>query len=87
MGGATFTDRVTTPAWANRPCWYIASGQDRAVSVALQRKIAIRLKADTTELKSSHMSLFSAPQPVANIMIETASAVGALAQHRGRSAA
>ena len=64
----TFSDKVATPAWADRPSWYIVSSQDRAVSVELQRELGRRINAHTVELVASHMSLLSLPQAVANII-------------------
>ena len=68
LGLSTFSDKVSTPAWADRPSWYIVSRDDRAVSVELQRALASQLKARTTELSSSHMSLLSLPRAVAEII-------------------
>ena len=65
---ATFSDKVGTPAWADRPSWYIVSNQDRAVSVELQRELGRRINAHTVELAASHMSLLSLPQAVANVI-------------------
>lgn len=64
----TFGDKISTPAWADRPSWYIVSSQDRAVSVELQRDLGRRINAQTVELVASHMSLLSLPQAVANII-------------------
>lgn len=49
----TFNDRIGHPAWRDRPNWYVVSSQDRAVSVDLQRALATRLQAHTTELPAS----------------------------------
>ena len=77
LGLATFGDKVTMAAWADRPSWYIVSGEDRAVSVELQREIVSRINARGVELKASHMSLLSMPQAVAEVIEAAASAVGA----------
>ena len=53
------------------------SGEDRAVSVALQRELAARLGARTLELKSGHMSLLSHPEAVADAIAEAVSVVRA----------
>ena len=74
LGAATFDDKVTQVAWADRPCWYVLSVDDRAVSPDLQRDLAIRLNAKTTELKTSHLSLLSDPDSVANVIIQAAAA-------------
>lgn len=75
LGLATFADKVSKAAWLDRPSWYVISTEDRAVSVELQRQLASRLKARTTALKASHMSLLSMPEAVAGVIIEAASAV------------
>ena len=75
LGKATFSDVVSEPAWASRPCWYVVSRQDRAVSVALQRDLARRMGARTVEVEASHMSLLSVPQAVADVIAEAAAQV------------
>lgn len=68
LGLATFTDKVTQAAWSDKPTFYVVSSQDRAVSVELQRQLALKMKAKTTELQTSHMSLLSAPAAVAEVI-------------------
>lgn len=68
LGTGTFEDRIGKAAWTDRPNWYVISGADRAVSVDLQRDLATRLKAQTTELAASHMSLLSQPEAVAEVI-------------------
>lgn len=78
LGASTFNDKVTQAAWTTRPNWYVLSTGDRAVSVALQRQLADRLKAHTTEVSASHMSLLSQPASVANVILDAVRAVGQL---------
>lgn len=77
LGLATFSDKVSNAAWADRPCWYVVSRDDRAVSVELQRALASRLNARITELTASHMSLLSLPHAVADIIREAVAEVSA----------
>lgn len=77
LGMQTFADKVTQTAWLGRPVWFVISGADRAVSVDLQRELAASLKAHTTELDSSHMSILSQPQAVAAVIAEAATYVAA----------
>lgn len=77
LGLATFGDKVTRPAWAERPSWYVVSTEDRAVSVELQRELAAKMKARTTELRASHVSLLSQPEAVADVILEAVAEVGA----------
>ena len=73
LGAGTFSDKVTRTAWSDRSNWYVVSTEDRAVSVELQRELAKKLKARTTELKASHMSLLSQPEAVASVILEAVS--------------
>jgi pimeloyl-ACP methyl ester carboxylesterase len=75
LGASTFGDKVTQAAWQTRPSWYVLSTEDRAVSVELQHELVARLKARTTELAASHMSLLSQPQAVADVILDAARAV------------
>ncbi len=77
LGLATFGDTVTRPAWADRPCWYVVSTEDRAVSVALQRDLVVQLKARGTEVQASHMSLLSRPAEVATVIGAAVAELGA----------
>jgi hypothetical protein len=55
----------------------VVSTRDRAVSVELQRALAARLQARTTELPASHMSLLSMPDAVAEVIAQAAAAISA----------
>ena len=70
LGLSTFNDTVTQAAWSDRPTYYVVSSEDRAVNVELQRELAVKIKAKTTELEASHMSLLSAPADVAEVIYE-----------------
>lgn len=74
LSKTTFGDKITEAAWEARPSWYIVSAEDRAVSVELQRSLAGRMKANTTELKASHMSLLSMPEAVAAVIVDAVNA-------------
>ncbi len=77
LGLATFADKVTATAWSSRPNWYVISGDDRAVSVELQRALAAKLKAKTTELQASHVALLSQPAAVAAVILDAVASVAA----------
>jgi pimeloyl-ACP methyl ester carboxylesterase len=74
LAKTTFGEKVGAAAWTARPNWYAVSSEDRAVSVELQRELAARMKAKTTELKASHMSLLSMPEAVADIILDAVAA-------------
>ena len=75
VNGWINADKVSKAAWANRRNWYVISTEDRAVSVELQRELAKKLNARTTELKASHMSLLSQPAAVASVILDAVSEV------------
>lgn len=75
LGLPTFNDKVTQTAWSDRPTFYVVSSEDRAVSVELQRQLAVKMKARTTELQASHMSLLSAPAAVAEVISDAVMSV------------
>ena len=72
LAKTTFGEKVTEAAWTARPNWHVVSNEDRAVSVELQRELAARMEAKTTELKASHMSLLSMPEAVADVILGAA---------------
>ncbi|RED33219.1 pimeloyl-ACP methyl ester carboxylesterase [Rhodopseudomonas thermotolerans] len=75
LPASTFGDRITEAAWATRPNWFIVSAADRVVSIELQRELAARLNARTTELNSSHLSILSQPRAVADVIVEAVDSV------------
>lgn len=75
LPASTFSEAVTQAAWETRPSWYIVSTQDRIVSVELERKLAESMKAKTTELDASHLSLLSMPDAVAAVIVDAVKAV------------
>ncbi|NKJ44290.1 alpha/beta hydrolase [Novosphingobium sp. SG720] len=77
LAASTFADKVDQAAWETRPCWYIVSAQDRIVSVALERELAVAMGAQTTELDAGHLSLLSQPAAVAGVILEAAAACAA----------
>ncbi|PPQ43037.1 alpha/beta hydrolase [Rhodopseudomonas palustris] len=66
----TFADKISKAAWETRPNWYIVSTNDRIVNVELERELAVRLNAKTTELKASHLSILSQPLAVADVILD-----------------
>src|SRR5260370_23747357 len=50
-----FTQRVDGTAWRPKPSWYIVAENDRTVQPELERFVAKRMGADTTEDASSHV--------------------------------
>jgi len=69
MARAVTTAKTTTAAWHDKPTWYAVSTEDRTINPDLQRFMAHRMGAQTIELASSHVSLLSHPQEVADLIL------------------
>ncbi len=67
-----FASRTTHAAWRNKPTWYAVSTNDRTTSPELERFLAQRMKAKTIEIASSHLSMLSHPDQIANLILEAA---------------
>jgi pimeloyl-ACP methyl ester carboxylesterase len=68
------------PAWRTIPSWYVVARNDRVIKPELQRFMAQRMGARTSELDSSHVAYISHPTEVAHLIEEAASSVaGAVA--------
>ncbi len=67
-----FASRTTQAAWKNKPSYYAVSQDDRTTSPELERFVAKRMGAKTIELASSHVSMISHPDEIANLILEAA---------------
>ncbi|HEY0946138.1 MAG TPA: alpha/beta hydrolase [Opitutaceae bacterium] len=67
-----FAARTTQAAWRTKPTWYAVSTRDRTTAPELQRFLAKRMRAKTIELESSHVSLLSHPQEIADLILVAA---------------
>ncbi|USI72846.1 alpha/beta fold hydrolase [Sphingomonas morindae] len=77
LAASTFGDKVTRVAWRTVPSWYIVSGNDRVISPQMERDLAAQMKARTTVLASSHVSLLSHPVEVARVIAEAVASIAA----------
>ncbi|WP_342249103.1 alpha/beta fold hydrolase [Sphingomonas sp. OTU376] len=75
LAASTFGDKVTTPAWRTVPSWYVVSANDRVINPQMERDLAAAMKAKTTVLQSSHVSLLSHPQEVAAVIEDAVATV------------
>ena len=73
--GAIFGQSVATAAWKTIPSWYIVATQDQTLSPEMERFLAQRMGATTTELKSSHVPFISQPEAVVQVIKKAAKAV------------
>jgi pimeloyl-ACP methyl ester carboxylesterase len=69
---AVFDQSVESAAWKTIPSWYLVGQEDQAINPDLERFMAKRIGAKTTEIKASHVPFISHPREVANL-IEAAS--------------
>jgi pimeloyl-ACP methyl ester carboxylesterase len=69
---SAFGAKVTNVAWKTKPSWYIVSKLDGAIAPDEERFFAKRMKATTTELKASHVSMLSKPKDVAAVIMDAA---------------
>jgi len=76
MGKAITMAKTTVAAWQFKPTYYAVSTEDRTINPDLERFMAKRMHAQTIELKSSHVSLISQPQAVANLIMKAAHVPG-----------
>lgn len=72
--GTVLAQSVPAAAWRTIPSWYLVAQDDRAISPQLERFYARRMKAKTSEIKSSHLPFISHPQRVAALIVEAATA-------------
>ena len=71
-----FTDKSGPPAWKTKPSWYIVAKNDRAISPDLERFMAKRIKASTTEIGASHVVMMSHPTEVLKVILQAAEKSG-----------
>jgi pimeloyl-ACP methyl ester carboxylesterase len=57
------------PAWKQLPTWYQVSENDRLIPPDIQRLFAERMNATTISLNSSHASLLSHPDDIAELIL------------------
>jgi pimeloyl-ACP methyl ester carboxylesterase len=72
-----FNAKVGGTAWKSKPSWYIVAKNDRTVHPDMQRFVAKRMGATTTEVASSHVPMLSHPDVVINVIRAAAKAAQA----------
>ncbi|GAA3432755.1 alpha/beta fold hydrolase [Kutzneria kofuensis] len=64
-----FAGRVTAAAWRTKPSRYLVTTADRTTSPELQRFVAKRMNAVTSELPTGHLSFVVRPEAVARLIL------------------
>ncbi|OZI49515.1 alpha/beta fold hydrolase [Bordetella genomosp. 4] len=73
--GAAFDEPVTQAAWQTRPSWFVVSTHDHMIDPGQQLDMAKRIGAHVTKLQSSHVSMVSHPDAVAQVIGDAVKAV------------
>lgn len=68
-------EKMTSPAWRDKPSWFLVAGKDRMIAPAAQRSMAGRMGARIHALDVDHTPLASAPDAVVRVIVEAADAV------------
>lgn len=76
-GLEAFQGSVSEPAWRSKPSWYLVATEDKMISPAAQRAMAVRAGAEITEAPGSHAIYVSHPEAVASVIKQAAVAVPA----------
>jgi len=73
----SFTHKVTSPAWKNKPTSYMVASADRSINPQQERMMAKRAKAKTVEVNASHVAYMSHPKETAKLIEEAATSASA----------
>ena len=64
-----FVEKSGPPAWKQLPTWFQVSESDRIIYPGAERNFTERMNATTLSLKSSHASLVSHPDEIAELIL------------------
>lgn len=70
-GVEALSGSISTPAWKNKPSWYLIATDDRMIPPPAQQFMSKRAGSTVVEVKGSHSVYVSKPEEVA-ALIETA---------------
>jgi pimeloyl-ACP methyl ester carboxylesterase len=68
---------VTTPAWREKPSFYLVTKSDKMIPPPQQRQMARRAGSTVTEVEASHAVMISKPDVVASIIEQAAASTSA----------
>ena len=76
---ALFKEKLKdTPAWKNKPSWYIVAQNDDTINTDQERFMSKRMGAIIIEVASSHVPMLSQPDVVVSLIKKAAEASGVL---------
>jgi pimeloyl-ACP methyl ester carboxylesterase len=70
-----FVEKSGPPAWKQLPAWFQVSENDRIIPPAVEHMFAKQMNATTISLPSSHASLVSHPNEIAQLILNATKAV------------
>jgi pimeloyl-ACP methyl ester carboxylesterase len=70
-----FTEKSGPPAWKQIPSWFEVSEGDHIIPPDAQRNFAERMNATTISLNSSHASLVTHPDEIAELILNATKGV------------
>jgi pimeloyl-ACP methyl ester carboxylesterase len=77
INSVVFEQTVDNAAWKTIPSWYLVSQEDQAILPELQRFMAKRMGAKTTEIAASHVAFISHPSEVVKTIGITTNGISA----------
>jgi pimeloyl-ACP methyl ester carboxylesterase len=72
---AAGTTSIKSPAWKTKRSWFIIASNDRALTTKLEEYEAMRMRATTMTLPTSHLAMLAEPGKVAAFIDQAASAL------------
>jgi pimeloyl-ACP methyl ester carboxylesterase len=70
-----FVEKSGPPAWKQLPTWFEVSEGDHIIPPDVQRNFAKRMNATTISLNSSHASLVTHPDEIAELILNATKGV------------
>jgi len=70
-----YGEKMGNPAWKEKPSWYIVAKNDQAIDPELQRIMAKKIDAKTTEIETGHVPIISKPEEVLKVIREAIASV------------
>jgi pimeloyl-ACP methyl ester carboxylesterase len=76
LAAAALGENATAAGWKSKPCWFLVSEHDNAISPDAERFMAQRMNATTETIDGSHTAFIARPVAVAAFIMKALTAVG-----------
>jgi hypothetical protein len=77
ISAACIGEAVQRPLWKDRPSWFLIAEQDRMINPETQHFMARRMNAHVRSYDADHTPIVTAPDAVANVIVEAVQSVAA----------